>query len=112
MITSYRTTASTSSLSAEAPMRPRRSAFAKGGWTGFLRLLVSENAQLKDSNNNWVFAKAYLDLGEKDKAFEQLNKAYEQRLSSLCWLKVEPQLDPIRDDPRYKELVDKIGFPK
>lgn len=89
-----------------------RAAFASGGWLGFLRLVTAENSPLKDSNNNWVLAKAYVDLGDEDKAFAHLNKAYEVRLSSLCWLKVEPQLDPLRSDPRYQELLKKIRFPE
>jgi hypothetical protein len=59
-----------------------------------------------------VVAKAYVDLGQKDKAFAELNKAYENRLSSLCWLKVEPQMDPLRSDLRYQELLRKIGLPQ
>jgi len=89
-----------------------RATFAKDGWHGFLRLVTAENSPLKDSNNNWVVAKAYVDLGDKDKAFAELNKAYEVRLSSLCWLKVEPQLDPLRSDPRYQELLRKMRFPQ
>ena len=48
----------------------------------------------------------------ENKAFAELNKAYENRLSSLCWLKVEPQLDPLRSDPRYTDLLRKMNFPK
>ena len=89
-----------------------RATFAKEGWPGFARLVTAENSPLKDSNNNWVVAKAYLDLGERDKAFAELNKAYENRISSLCWLKVEPQMDPLRSDPRYQELLRKMGLPQ
>ena len=89
-----------------------RATFAKEGWPGFLRLVTAANPLLKDSNNNWVVAKAYLDLGDKDKAFSELNKAYENHVSSLCWLKVEPQMDPLRSDPRYQELLRKINFPQ
>jgi len=89
-----------------------RATFARDGWLGFLRLVTAENSPLKDSNNSWVVAKAYLDLGQKDKAFAELNKAYENRLSSLCWLKVEPQLDSLRSDPRFGQLLKKMGFPQ
>jgi tetratricopeptide (TPR) repeat protein len=89
-----------------------RATFARDGWLGFLRLVTAENSALKDINNNWVVAKAYVDLGQKDKAFAELNKAYEKRLSSLCWLKIEPQMDPLRSDPRYQELLQKMGFPQ
>jgi tetratricopeptide (TPR) repeat protein len=89
-----------------------RATFARDGWLGFLRLVTVENSALKDINNNWVVAKAYVDLGDKDKAFAELNKAYEKHLSSLCWLKIEPQLDPLRSDPRYQELLKKMRFPQ
>ena len=89
-----------------------RATFAKEGWLGFLRLVVAANSPLKDSNNNWTFAKAYVGLGEKDKAFAELNKAYESRISSVVWFKVEPQLDPLRSDPRYHELLKRVGFPQ
>jgi adenylate cyclase len=89
-----------------------RATFAKDGWLGFLRLVTAKNSALKDINNNWVVAKAYVDLGDKDKAFAELSKAYEKRLSSLCWLKIEPQLDPLRSDPRYQELLRKMRFPQ
>ena len=89
-----------------------RATFARDGWLGFLRLVTAENSALKDINNKWVLAKAYVDLGNKDQAFAELNKAYEIRLSSLCWLKVEPQMDPLRTDPRFVELLRKMGFPQ
>ncbi len=89
-----------------------RSTFARDGWLGFLRLVTAQNSALKDINNNWVVAKAYVDLGEKDKAFAELNKAYDLRLSSLCWLKIEPQMDPLRSDPRYQDLLRRMNFPQ
>jgi serine/threonine-protein kinase len=88
-----------------------RETFAKVGWSGYLRLVTAENSPLKESNNNWALAKAYLALGEKDKALAELNKAYENRISSVIWFKTDPQLDPLRDDPRFQELLRKIGFP-
>ncbi len=89
-----------------------RATFKKDGWIGFERLVTAEDSPLRDSNNNWVIAKAYVDLGDNDKAFAELNKAYEVRLASLCWLKIEPQLDPLRSDPRYQELLNKMHFPQ
>jgi TolB-like protein/Tfp pilus assembly protein PilF len=85
-----------------------RETFAKDGWNGFLRLVVADDSPLKE--RGWAKAKAYVELGDKDKAFAELNSAYESHESSLCWLKVEPQLDPLRSDPRYQELLQKVGF--
>jgi TolB-like protein len=89
-----------------------RDTFSRGGWVAYLRLVTAENSALKEGNNNWVLAKAFVDLGQKDKALAELNKAYEKRLSSLCWLKIEPLMDPLRSDPRYQELLNKMRFPQ
>jgi hypothetical protein len=50
-------------------------------------------------------------LGDKDSAFEALNRAWEIRDSSLVNLKVDPYLDPLRGDPRYAALIEKLGLP-
>jgi len=55
-------------------------------------------------------AVAYVGLGDRDKAFEWLNKAYEERSASMVFLKTEPAVDPLRSDPRFVELSKKIGL--
>ncbi len=54
----------------------------------------------------------YTGLGEKEKAFEWLEKAYEDRSELMTWLKVDPRLDPLRDDPRFQDLLRRVGFEK
>jgi hypothetical protein len=49
-------------------------------------------------------------LGEKDQALASLEKAYEARSWYVTWLKVEPALDSLRDDLRFKDLVRRVGF--
>ena len=53
----------------------------------------------------------YIALGEKDKAFEWLNQAYRDYDLNLMRMKVERRFDPIRSDPRFNELVKRIGLP-
>jgi TolB-like protein/Tfp pilus assembly protein PilF len=53
----------------------------------------------------------YAHLGEKNEAFRSLEKAFEVRSQCLPFLKVDPQLDPIRSDPRYADLVRRLAFP-
>jgi TolB-like protein/cytochrome c-type biogenesis protein CcmH/NrfG len=55
-------------------------------------------------------AAIHVGLGEKDEAFRLLNSAYQQRVDRLIYLKVESMADPLRSDPRFKELLDKIGL--
>jgi len=54
----------------------------------------------------------YAGLGEKDHAFEWLNKAYDERSPSMSFLKIEPFFDSLRNDPRYTELLRKVGLEK
>lgn len=49
-------------------------------------------------------------LDMKDRAFQQLHRAYELREPGLLFLKVAPWLDPLRSDPRYGALVEKLGL--
>jgi eukaryotic-like serine/threonine-protein kinase len=49
-------------------------------------------------------------LGDKDRAFEWLDKAYQSR-SCLYWLRQDPRFDSIRSDTRFQELLTKMNFP-
>src|SRR6059058_2640520 len=58
--------------------------------------------------NSSAFAAIYLGLGEKEKALDWLDKAYENR-ESACWLlKVDPIYDSVRNEPRFQALVKKV----
>jgi TolB-like protein/DNA-binding winged helix-turn-helix (wHTH) protein/Tfp pilus assembly protein PilF len=58
----------------------------------------------------WM-AKIYAGLGEKDKAFEWLEKAYEDRsVASVGFIKMNPMLDPLRSDPRYVDLLRRTNL--
>jgi hypothetical protein len=48
-------------------------------------------------------------LGKKDDAFRFLQKAYEDSVG-IVFLKIEPQLDNIRSDPRYADLLQRVGL--
>jgi len=85
-----------------------KDSFAKGGWQEFLKLVVAEDSPLKE--RKMLRAKAYIELGDNDKAFAELNEAFVNHESSLAFLKVEPALDPLRSDPRFQDLLAKIHF--
>jgi hypothetical protein len=55
-------------------------------------------------------AEIYAQLGEKDKAFAWLEIAYEQRTYLMMYLNVAPNLDPLRSDPRFADLLRRVGL--
>jgi serine/threonine-protein kinase len=55
-------------------------------------------------------ALVYTALDMKDRAFQELHRAHEMREPGLMFLKVAPFLDPLRSDPRYGVLVEKLGL--
>lgn len=57
-----------------------------------------------------AFVNAYLGLGENDQAFAWLEKAYKEQSNILQFLKVHPFFDPIRGDPRFADLVHRVGL--
>ena len=62
------------------------------------------------NSSTYNAATFYVALGEKDKALAELNKAYENREPSLRSLRVDPLLDPLRDDPRFADLMGRMGL--
>jgi hypothetical protein len=50
-------------------------------------------------------------LRESEKALDWLDKGYQDRSNPLIFLKVDPELDPLRSDPRFQDLQRRIGLP-
>ena len=57
----------------------------------------------------WI-AMIYAGLNEKDTALEWLEKAYEEHFEVLIFIHIAPPFFPLRDDPRFAELLDKVGL--
>jgi TolB-like protein/DNA-binding winged helix-turn-helix (wHTH) protein/tetratricopeptide (TPR) repeat protein len=57
-----------------------------------------------------AFVNAYLGLGERDQGFASLEQAYNEKSAILQFLKVHPFFDPLRDDPRFADLVRRVGL--
>jgi TolB-like protein/DNA-binding winged helix-turn-helix (wHTH) protein/Tfp pilus assembly protein PilF len=57
-------------------------------------------------------AAIYAGLGERSKALMWLNKAYDERSYTVLQLEVEPEFDLLRSEPRFQELMHRIGFPQ
>ena len=59
----------------------------------------------------FAMAAVYVGLDDRDKAFEWLEKAYEERSGRLVYLGIERAFDPLRTDPRFQDLVRRIRLP-
>ena len=55
-------------------------------------------------------AMIYAGLGRKDEAFQWLDQAYREHWGRLPWIKIEPEYDSLRDDPRFSALLNKMGL--
>jgi len=55
-------------------------------------------------------AMIYIGLGDKDQAIRWLENAYDERSSQITWLKVDPTWDPLRGDPRFQDLLRRMGL--
>jgi tetratricopeptide (TPR) repeat protein len=60
----------------------------------------------------YIVATIYAGLGERQKAFDYLERAYRERSIELSWsLKADPRLDSLRSDARFQSLLRRVGFP-
>jgi serine/threonine-protein kinase len=57
-----------------------------------------------------LLAQVELALGENDRAVARLQEAHERHATDLIWLNVRPTFDPLRDDPRFVAIVDRLGL--
>ena len=59
-----------------------------------------------------AFVNAYLGLGDNEQTFYWLEQAYKEQSNILQFLKSHPYFDPIRNDPRFADLVRRVGLPQ
>ena len=87
--------------------------YARMGRAAEARELISrlqEHVQ-SDGIGRYETAIIYAGLGEKDAAFQWLEKSYAARDKGLTYLKIDPCVDPLRSDPRFHELLRRVGLP-
>ncbi len=58
----------------------------------------------------FLLAKLSVALGEREQALTRLEEAYAERDPYLAWLKVERGFEPLREDPRFQDLLRRVGF--
>ena len=59
-----------------------------------------------------AFVFPFLALGDREQTFVWLDRAFEEKSNLLQYLKVHPFFDPIRSDPRFIDLVRRVGLPQ
>jgi tetratricopeptide (TPR) repeat protein len=81
-------------------------AFQTSGWHGVWREWIKRI----DTVGGTTFDAALYNaqLGNKDEAFKYLEEVYQQRGIWMTYLRVEPRLDPLRDDPRFQDLLRRV----
>ena len=89
-------------------------ALAAAGKTAEAHSIIDELVRSSKSGHVSPFyiAEVYSTLGERDQAFEGLEKAYQLRDDELVWILIDPSFDNIRSDPRYVDLLRRMGLPR
>ncbi|MCE2614068.1 helix-turn-helix domain-containing protein [Flavobacteriaceae bacterium D16] len=76
-----------------------------------LNILRSQYLEEVSGSPAWFLALYYCWSGDREKAFEWLQKSYDRHEVEMIWLREESVLIPLRSDPRYVDLYHKVGFP-
>jgi TolB-like protein/tetratricopeptide (TPR) repeat protein len=91
---------------------PENAAFVRSkfedGWESFLRGMASDERPMTFSF--YIVAVFKAALGDIDGAFAELERSLEKRESHIVMVKSDPRFDGLRGDPRFQDLLDRIGF--
>jgi serine/threonine-protein kinase len=87
-----------------------RDSFKKGGWQETLRAITTADPRIQFYP--YDLATFYAELADKDRAFAKLNQAIEENDQYIGFMKVDPFMRPLHDDPRYREMLKKAGLPE
>jgi serine/threonine protein kinase/tetratricopeptide (TPR) repeat protein len=84
--------------------------FSKTGYKGVLQSWLDGLTEISKHGyvSSYSIAQAYMRMGEKQKAFGWLEKAYEEHDSGLVSLAVEPMFDAVRPDPRFRDILRRM----
>jgi serine/threonine protein kinase/tetratricopeptide (TPR) repeat protein len=101
-------------------LKGMKDSFENGGWDSFQQraekqFLAALNAERTKDPDKYIpainYATAYAYGKDKEKTLEYLSKGIEERSMAMLYIKVGPQYFFLHDDPRFKELVRKVGIP-
>jgi hypothetical protein len=88
--------------------------FRSAGWKGALTKGIQVRQKQREAGyfSAYNIGTLYADLGQKAQAFRWLNTAYQERDAGIIGLNTDFLLDPLRSDPRFAALVQKVGLPQ
>ena len=92
-----------------------RGAFEKSGIDGYFQQRIEQftkTGEYSPEHSDFQIAQLYARLGKKEQAFEWLEKAYAEHSDGMVRLKEELAFDHLRSDPRFAELVQRVGLPQ
>ncbi len=102
-----------------AAPNPGREAFQRGseegGFQGGLRALTRLQIQAATQGSvgvSYLIGFELAVIGETEEALTWLERAYEEREPGLLFARIDPLMDPLRSDPRFQDLLRRIGFPE
>jgi tetratricopeptide (TPR) repeat protein len=108
---------------APAAIEALEAEYRQRGYDGFMRKLLELaeegprpaakiwRANSVRGSSHGEMAWRYLRLGETDRAIASLEAAYEQREGTLVCVRADPRLDDLHADPRFQDLVRRVGIP-
>jgi adenylate cyclase len=87
-------------------------AYARGGEREKARAILKGLQTTKEYVSPGELAVLHLSLGDREEALALLKKAYEAHDLQLQYLKVDPQYDSLRSDPRFQTIMQGVGLPQ
>jgi len=97
-------------------MKALEGAFRVSGWLGYLRMQLDLALARWENEGQWhgyaySIARNYARLEDSNNAFRWLEAAYKVHSGLLIWTPIELHFDSLRADPRYAELLERLGLP-
>ena len=85
-------------------------AYTKGGRIGYLRQCLKIHSYFL--RPSFYLARDHAQLGDRETAIGELNRSYQNHEAEALWMFTDPELDPLRSDPRFQRLILAMGFPQ
>ena len=89
-------------------------AYARAGQRDEAQAILNKFQEMRKQRyvSPFVIALLCVGLDKKDEAIEWLNKAFEERDPQLIWVDLDPELEVLHSDPRYRDLMQRMGIPQ